>query len=130
VFLLSAYVSARIARRLGRLARSWPDIPTMRLPPGTLVVLGVCILLVVLGGWIGLLGGFVGAGLFLLSILDGFAVLHYRARSVPQMRWMVPVAWVAVIALSPFFFTSLIMAGLGVADHVFDLRGIRRAPAP
>jgi hypothetical protein len=132
VFLFLTYLAARLARQWNKLARPWPDFARVALPVAGLSVMGASILAAMLGGWIGLFAGYLFVGLLVLTILIGLAVLHYRARNLPQTRWMVPAAWVAVVILSPFtlMLPALFIAGLGIADHVFDFRGLRRVQRP
>ncbi len=129
VFLFLLYLAARFARQQGRLERPWPDFTVTQIPLAGLGIMAASLLLVMLGGWTGLFGGYVLAGLIVLAILIGLAVIHHKARANPQQRWMVPAAWFSLIVLSPFMLMlpALFIAALGVADHVLDLRGLRRA---
>jgi hypothetical protein len=130
VLILLCWIAARLARRGGRLARPWPDIAGARLPPFTLALLGAALFVSAVGGWTGLFAGLVAAGIGVLFMLMGLAVLHVRARDFPQQRWLVPAGWAALLILSPFllFLPVVGFVALGVADHVFDFRRLVRQP--
>jgi hypothetical protein len=128
VLLFLVWLAARMAKRWNRFQRPWPDFSLSSLPPGAFVVFGAAALLAYFGGWAGLFGGFVLGGMLLLSILAGLAVVHHHAKSNPRASWMVPAAWFALLILSPFtaMVPALLIAGLGIADHLFDMRELRR----
>jgi hypothetical protein len=129
LFFFLVYLAARIARQSGRFMRPWPDFATARLPIVGLSIMGAALLLLMFGGWTGVFGGFVFVGLLTLLILIGLAVIHHRARTRANSSWMVPAAWIALVVASPFMLMipALLIAGLGIADHIFDLRGLRHA---
>jgi hypothetical protein len=127
VFLTLVWFSARLARRAGRLQRPWPRLAIFRLPTAAPSLLAVALILAVLGGWHGLFGAYVAVGLLILFTLAGFGVIHARAEARADQRWTVPIAWIAVLFVSPFLLMmpAILIAGLGLADHVFDFRGLR-----
>jgi hypothetical protein len=126
-FLALTFIAARLAHHAGRLARPWPDLSTLVLPLPSLALAAVAFGLTMMSGWFGLFGAYIFAGLMLLLVLSGIAVVSHRFSKNPQWRWLVPLTWIAVFIGSPFLLMlpALAVAGLGLADHIFDFRGLR-----
>jgi hypothetical protein len=131
-FLGLTYFAARLAQRFGRLSRPWPDLRALFLPLPTLVLAAVAFALTLFSGWFGLFGAYIFSGMVLLLVLTGISVVSHRFSDNPQWRWLVPLTWIAVLVGSPFLLMmpALAVAGLGLADHVFDFRGLRARSTP
>ena len=123
--VISGYLGARVARISQRLPRPWPDFRRIALPSPALGALALSLLLVFLGGYPGLAGETLLLALMLSYMLQGLAVVHFRAGSQPKMRWMVSASWALLII---FGVTAIGFAILGLLDQIFDLRKLRGDP--
>jgi len=119
IYLLNAYIAARVSRGSGRLMLPWPEIAALRLPRWALLSLVAGFVLSSLPGFVGLGSVLVATGLAIAFIWQGFAVLHFITRGKP---WRGPVLWL-VWFLSIFLgFPALVLLGLALADAGFGLR--------
>ena len=74
--LFNLWLAARVVKFSGRLARPWPDLPAMRLPPLLLAALALAIVLSFTDGLVGIIAGVTSASLLMAYGVLGFAVLH------------------------------------------------------
>ena len=125
--IISGYLGARVARISQRLARPWPDFRRIALPQLALGALALATVLAVLGGYPGLAGETLLLTLILCYMLQGLAVVHFRAAAQPRMRWLVSASWSLLII---FGVTAVGFALLGLLDQIFDLRKLRSSPPP
>ncbi len=117
--LICLYLAGRATLLSGRLARPWPDLAAIRLPPVTSLVLAVIIAASVAPGMMGLSASVAGATLVTGFTIAGFAVLHFLTRGRSGRSLILTAAWVATATLG---WPALIIAGLGLVDTMFDLR--------
>ncbi|WP_029003368.1 DUF2232 domain-containing protein [Azorhizobium doebereinerae] len=113
------YLAARAARLSGRLARPWPDLAATRLPSATSLALAVLIAIAMMPGLVGLSAAAAGAALIVCYTAVGFAVLHFLTRGRAARPFILTGAWVLTLAIG---WPALVVALLGVADAMFDLR--------
>ena len=132
VSLFNVWLAARIVKVSGRLARPWPDIPAMTLPPvaaGSLAILMAGSLLPDLAG---ILVGTVAASLLMVFTILGFAVLHAITRTINGRPFVLAAVYVATVVTGvPLFALSL----LGLVEALFHIRarlssGGRPPPPP
>lgn len=117
--LICLYLAGRAALVSGRLARPWPDLAALRLPPVTTLVLAVIVAASVAPGMVGISASVAGATLLTGFALAGFAVLHFLTRGRNARPLILTAAWVATLALG---WPVLAAALLGLVDTMFDLR--------
>lgn len=113
------YLAGRTARVSGRLNRPWPDLAALRLPGLTPIVLAVLVALAMTPGLMGLCAAAGAAALIVCYTASGFAVLHFLTRGRAARPFLLAGAWVMTLALG---WPALVMALVGVADALFDLR--------
>ncbi len=117
--LICLYLAARAARVSGRLARPWPHLAGLRLPPVTSLLLAVIVAASVAPGMIGLAASAAGSALVVAFVLAGFAALHDLTRGRAARPLILTAAWVATLALG---WPVLGVAVFGLVDTMFDLR--------
>ncbi|MGU3494485.1 DUF2232 domain-containing protein [Xanthobacteraceae bacterium A53D] len=113
------YLAGRAARLSGRLARPWPDLPAIRMPAMVPVALAVLVGISMTGGLLGLSASAGAAALVVCYTAVGFAVMHFVTRGRPARPFILAGAWVLTLAIG---WPALVMALVGVADALFDLR--------
>jgi hypothetical protein len=130
-FSLYLYLAGRIVLASGRLARPWPDVPSIVMPAGTgiaAIVGGVAMVFLPPDDFAGFLLHCVMGGAFMAFGLQGLAAIHDRTRGRSGRSFMLTGLYaillfgqgIAMIALSLF----------GLADSVFSLRRRFGGPGP
>lgn len=122
--VLSAGLSAVVAERSGRTAFAKPSFNDFRLPGGSLILFGAALLVGMWDGYTGVFAEIVALGLALLLMLQGLGLLHTRLRGNPSRGFLLSAAWASVLV---FGLPALLFVGVGVADHLFDLRKAKGA---
>lgn len=117
--LICLYLAGRAAMISGRLARPWPDLTSLRLPPVASLLLAVLVAGSVAPGMIGLAASAAGSALVMAFALAGFATLHGLTRGRTARPLILTGAWVATLALG---WPVLVAAVFGLVDTMFDLR--------
>ncbi|MGL5447103.1 MAG: hypothetical protein ACRDBL_07340 [Rhabdaerophilum sp.] len=121
---LSAALGAMVAERSGRMEFVKPSFNEFRLPGGSLILFGATLLIGMWEGYIAVFAEIAALGIALLLMLQGLGVLHTRLRGKPSRGFLLSVAWASVIV---FGLPALLFVGVGVADHLFDLRNRKDA---
>lgn len=125
---IQLYVAGKIVAASGRLARPWPDLPSMRLPFLAAGLLGAAALGSMFGGMIGHVSTILLAALVLAFVFGGLAFIHDRARGWGD--WRVP-ALAAIYALAILTAWPLLaIAMVGLAATLFNLPGRIGSPPP
>jgi hypothetical protein len=120
VFLVNTSLAARIVRVSGQLRRPWPELSAMRFPPFAPAILGFAFAGTFLPGIPSVISSmFAGALVSAFAVL-GFAVLHVVTRGIGGRGLVLGGIYAAVII---FLWPAVILALLGLADTVLDLRG-------
>ena len=117
--MLNLWIAGRVVRVSGRLARPWPDLSMLTLPPLTPGLLALAIAGMFLPGIASVLSGIVAGSLMMAYALVGFAVLHAVTRGLDYRAMALAGTYVAVIL---FFWPLLALALLGLADSAFLIR--------
>jgi predicted membrane protein DUF2232 len=129
--LLNLWLAARIVKISGRLKRPWPDLPAMRFPPTTVVLLAAAIGGSFLPDVAGVAAALPAASLLLAYAALGFAVLHAITRRLPSRAILLIGVYIAVAV---FGWPVLLLTLLGLIDTALDLRtrlaATRGPPAP
>jgi hypothetical protein len=126
--LFNLWFAARIVRVSGRLARPWPDLSTLALPPLAPGLLALAIAGTFLPDIAGILCGILAAGLLMAYAMLGFAVLHSITHGIDYRAVALAGAYAAVVV---FGWPVLAVSLLGLADSAFNIRArvaSRRAP--
>lgn len=125
--IINLWLAGRVARTSGRLRRPWPDLTAVSLPLPAAILLGAALAISFLTGMPGFLAAIAVAVLLVAYAVVGFSVLHAITRGVGARTWILAGTWIAVIL---FGWPLLIIALLGIADSIFDLRGKAAARKP
>ncbi|HLL29341.1 MAG TPA: DUF2232 domain-containing protein [Xanthobacteraceae bacterium] len=125
--LFNLWLAGRIARISGRLARPWPDLAAMNFPAMTPVVLLAAIALSFLASIVGVAAGMLAACLLLAYAVLGFAVIHKLTRAFAARGIVLGAVWLFVLVLG---WPVLVIALIGLADGLFDLRAANSNPPP
>jgi hypothetical protein len=118
--LFNLWLAARIVRISGRLARPWPDLAALRLPPASAGLLAGAIAGSFLPDLVGVLLGAFAASLLMVFAVLGFAVLHAITRGMGSRPLLLASVYGAAIVLG---WPVLAMSILGLAETAFDIRG-------
>lgn len=117
--VLSGTFGMQIADRFGRLVYPRPDFRRFRLPGGTLILIGIALLVATRAGYVGLFGEMTVTMLALAFMLQGLAVLHVWTARIGLRLLVLIACWAALII---FGFPALVFIGIGMADHLLDFR--------
>src|SRR5215510_1903446 len=117
--LLNLWLSARVVKFSGRLARPWPQLSSMSFPPLMTAALAGAIVLSFLDGMLGIVGGIVAASLLLVYGVLGFAVLHAITQGTSARPFVLSITYAGVILLG---WPMLALCLLGLVDTAIGLR--------
>ena len=118
--LFNLWLAARIVRISGRLARPWPDLAALSLPPLTAGLLAAAIAGSFLPDLVGVLFGALAASLLMAFAVLGFAVLHAITRGMGSRAIILACVYGLTIV---FGWPVLAMSLLGLAEIVLNIRG-------
>lgn len=118
--LFNLWLGARIVRISGRLARPWPDLAALSLPPLSAGLLAAAIAGSFLPDLVGVLFGAFAASLLMAFAVLGFAVLHAITRGMGSRAIVLAGVYGLTIV---FGWPVLAMSLLGLAEIVLDIRG-------
>jgi hypothetical protein len=110
IFTINTYLAGRIARASGRLARDWPDLPTMSYPPGFSLLVAGALLASFAPGIAGIVGTSFSGGLLFAYFIAGLALMHFIARGrAPWILWFV---YAGLMLFGPYAAIALTLGGL------------------
>jgi hypothetical protein len=118
--LFNLWLAARIVRISGRLARPWPDLAALSLPPLSAGLLAAAIAGSFLPDLVGVLFGAFAASLLMAFAVLGFAVLHAITRGMGSRAIVLAGVYGLTIV---FGWPVLAMSLLGLAEIVLNIRG-------
>jgi hypothetical protein len=118
--LFNLWLAARIVRISGRLARPWPDLAALSLPPLSAGLLAAAIAGSFLPDLVGVLFGALAASLLMAFAVLGFAVLHAITRGMGSRAIVLAGVYGLTIV---FGWPVLAMSLLGLAEIVLNIRG-------
>jgi hypothetical protein len=118
--LINLWLAARIARFSGLLKRPWPDLLMLNFPGATPIVVLIAITISFLSSIVGLISGVLAACMLMAYAILGFSVVHAVTRTFTARGLILSAAWLMVIVLG---WPIVILALIGLADGLFDLRG-------
>ena len=112
------WVGGRIIRTSGRLARPWPNLHRLTIPPLHSAVFGACFAASLMPGTLGFLGGAASQVWIIVYLFIGLSVLHAVTVGVG--------ARIAILTLAYFLISlgiaALVIVLVGVAETVFNIR--------
>lgn len=119
VYMLNIWLAAKACKMSGRFPGLWLSTPSMRLPFIAAPLAVILPMLVVLGGYLGLIFEMLGLALLMVFIAQGYAAVHDATREVTARGAILTGLW----ALTFFAgFPALIMLLAGLADCLFRWR--------
>lgn len=118
--LLNLWLAGHVVKFSGRLARPWPQLSTMRLPPLLTAALALAIALSFADGMVGIVAGVGSASLLMAYGVIGFAVLHEITRGLNSRPFVLGGTYVIVLMVG---WLILAVCLLGILDTVIDVRG-------
>jgi hypothetical protein len=118
--LFNLWLAARIVKISGRLARPWPDLAALSLPPLTAGLLAAAIAGSFLPDLVGVLFGALAASLLMAFAVLGFAVLHAITRGMGSRAIVLACVYGLTIV---FGWPVLAMSLLGLAEILLNIRG-------
>jgi hypothetical protein len=118
--LFNLWLAARIVKISGRLARPWPDLAALTLPPTSAGLLAAAIAGSFLPDLVGVLLGALAASLLMAFAVLGFAVLHAITRGMGSRAVVLAGAYGVTIVLG---WPVLAMSILGLAELALNIRG-------
>lgn len=122
VAMLNLWAAGHAVLRSGRLARPWPDLSSISLPPGMALAFAVAVAASLLGEMAGLIAsGFASAFVFAFMLV-GLGLLHRLTRGSAIRPLLLSLVYAGLMFLSPF--SSLLVALVGLAEPFLR----RRAP--
>ena len=114
VATLNLWLAANITHRSGRLARPWPDLSALQLPPAMPLAFGIAILGTFASGMPGLVASGFASALMFAFMLAGLAILHRVSRGHSMRPMLLGLVYSSLMFLSPF--STLLIAMLGLAE--------------
>jgi hypothetical protein len=118
--LFNLWLAARIVKISGRLARPWPDLAALTLPPTSAGLLAAAIAGSFLPDLLGVLLGALAASLLMAFAVLGFAVLHAITRGMGSRAVVLAGVYGVTIVLG---WPVLAMSVLGLAELALNIRG-------
>lgn len=123
--LFNLWLAGRIVMSAGQLNRPWPDLPAMRYPRGTPLILAAAAFgASTQTGLTGMISVAVFGAFFVAYLLLGLAVIHYLTRGKSWRTFALSGIYVGLFLVNVWLAFPIIL--LGLADTVFALR---RPPA-
>lgn len=117
---VNLWLAGRVVKLSGRLARPWPVLADMRLPPAAAMALLAAVGLSFAGGLVGIAASVAAASLLMAYGFVGFAVLHAVTDGLPTRGMILGAAYASVFLIGWPIFGA---CALGLVDTVVDLRG-------
>lgn len=120
--LLNLWLAGRITLASGQLRRPWPDLPSMRFPRGTpLVLAAAAAASASLSGPAGMVAISIFGAFFIAYLLLGLAVIHYLTRGKSWRPFALSSVYIGLFLVNIWLAIPIIL--LGLVDTVFSLRG-------
>lgn len=120
ILTLNLWLAAKVVAVSGRLARPWPDVPSVRMPGAAVVVLVLAILLAQMSGFPGVAGTALVGGLTMAFSLQGLALLHDVTRGRPGRTAILTILYAVTFLLAYVFMPAFAL--LGIADSALPIR--------
>lgn len=112
VLALNLWGAAKVVSISGRLARPWPDLPTLRMPPAALGVFAAGAVLTLGPGFVGVAGVALLGATVLVFALQGLAFLHDVSRGRPGRGGLLMLAYLLSVFFAQVFLPILAVAGM------------------
>jgi hypothetical protein len=120
ILLINTWLAARIVKVSGQLRRPWPELPAISFPKVAPLLFAAALAGIFLPGLAGVVADIFAAALLLAFAVLGLAVLHVLTRGTNARPIVLGGIYVALII---FTWPAIVLALIGLAENVFDLRG-------
>ncbi len=123
--VLCLWLAAWSVRKSGRLPAAWLPLHDTQAPRGSGAFWLLALVVSFLGGYGGYAAGLVVTSFGFAFMLIGFAVAHRMTLGAPARGIILSAVWAAVLLIG---LPGIALILLGLADHVLDIRRLRRNP--
>jgi hypothetical protein len=119
VLLINTWLAAKIVKVSGQLHRPWPDLPAITFPKTAPLLLAAALAGIFVPGLPAIVADVFAAALMMAFAVLGLAVLHVVTHGTNARPIVLGGIYVALII---FTWPAIVLALLGLAETVFDLR--------
>ena len=127
ILTLNLWLAAKAVAISGRLARPWPDIPSVRMPLAAVGAFVFAFFLSRLDGFAGVTGIALAGGLTMAFSLQGIALVHDVTRGRPGRPIVLTLLYGFTFILGYVFLPAFAL--LGIADSALPIRRALGAPS-
>ena len=120
VAMLNLWAAGHVIRSSGRLARPWPDLSAISLPPAMPLAFGAALIGTFVPDMPGLVAAGFASALMFAFMLVGLAILHRVTRGSGLRPAILSLVYGALIFLPPF--STLVVAMIGLAEPLIRRR--------
>jgi hypothetical protein len=103
----------------GRALRPWPDLHSLELPNGLLLIFAGAFAASFLPGLPGLLATGLAGALLFAYVLQGLAVIHVYSLGVPFRGFLLAAVYLGILLLG---WVAILVAIIGLAEPLLGLR--------
>lgn len=125
VAMLNMWAAGHVTARSGRLARPWPELSHINLPPGMAIAFGIAVLGMMSSDMLGLVASCFASALLFAFMLVGLGIIHRYTRGYAIRPVLLTIVYAGLLFLPPF--SNLLVAFVGLSEPL--LRN-RAPPAP
>ncbi len=117
VAMLNVWAAGRVTVQSGKLARPWPDLSSITLPPGMALGFGAAVLGMMAPDMPGLIASCFASALLFAFMLVGLGILHRLSRGYSIRPFILAFVYAGLLFMPPF--SNLIVAMIGLAEPFF-----------
>ena len=114
IAMLNMWAAGAVTARSGRLARPWPDLTAITLPPGMALAFGASVLGMMASDMLGLVATCFASALLFAFMLVGLGIMHRLTRGYAIRPLLLAIVYAGLLMLPPF--SNLLVAMLGLAE--------------
>lgn len=119
ITLFNLWAAGLIVNASGRALRPWPDLHSLELPNGLVLVFAIALGLSFLPGLPGLLATGLAGALLFAYVLQGLTVIHVYSQGLPFRGLLLATVYLGILLLG---WVVLLIAIVGLAEPLFGLR--------
>jgi hypothetical protein len=119
VSLFNLWMAGLIVDASGRALRPWPNLHSLELPNGLVLIFAVALAASFLPGLPGLLATGLAGALLFAYVLQGLAVIHVYSQGVPLRGILLTTVYIGILLLG---WVAIVVAIVGLAEPLLGLR--------
>ena len=119
VSLFNLWMAGLIVDASGRALRPWPNLHSLELPNGLVLIFAVALAASFLPGLPGLLATGLAGALLFAYVLQGLAVIHVYSQGVPLRGLLLTTVYLGILLLG---WVAIVVAIVGLAEPLLGLR--------